>query len=221
MRNHKPWDMGSRLSCGALVLAACAAPPATSTADSELAAINVAEQWVSGWYAADTGQRGTNEYIHDDLVYWSDANPEAPGKFTNHSDCSGFIDATMKKAYGYDDASLDAWLCTTSPECPSGRPLALAYFDAVMNESHFTIVPKAAQLAVGDLVAIKYDSDPSHNTGHVVWADSQVSSDGTATDLHGATIYLWRVDVIDSSSSYHGSADLRNTIGGGEGVGRG
>jgi len=219
--------MVTRLSIGVVVvLAACAADERAAVNTSAItsgAAIDYAEDWVNSWFAPDTGQRGVNIYGHESdgytlAVYWAGDDSAHPSQYEATSDCSFFVDTTMEKGYAWTAASLKSWLCTTAMPC-STRPLAKHYYNAVLNESNFTIVPKVAQVQRGDLIAVRYDTGT--DTGHVMWADSAPRSAGTATDSGGATIYLYDVDVIDSSSTYHGSTDLRYTNGIDHGIGKG
>jgi hypothetical protein len=215
---------------GTAVLCACAVdtfpPPNTAEASSLVSgqAIDVAESWVAGWFAPNRGQRGPNVYRHEGDgvplgVFWaSDPNPAHPRQFSSTSDCSYFISATMKKAYGWTDATLKAWLCPATFPCTT-RPLAKHYYNAIFHSSRFSIIRQAPQLSRGDLIAIRYGS--GRDSGHVVWVDSQASLSGTGTDANGATIYYYNVDVIDSSSTYHGTADLRAIHGIRHGIGRG
>lgn len=212
----------------AVTAAACGVetPTQTSTTQAALssgAAIDFAEDWVNHWFAPDTGQRGANIYGHESDgytlgVFWAGDDPAHPAQYAATSDCSYFLSATMKKAYGWTDSSLKTWLCPASLPCGT-RPLAKHYYNAVIQESRFVIVPKVSGIQRGDLLAVKYDSGSV--TGHAMWAASAPRAAGTTTDSGGATIYLYDVDVIDSSSTYHGSSDLRAVDGIGHGIGKG
>ncbi|MBV8755732.1 MAG: hypothetical protein JO257_00565 [Deltaproteobacteria bacterium] len=222
----------TRLSIGVVVvLGACAADEhaaVTSNAITSGTAIDYAEDWQTHWYAPDTGQRGPNTYSHSgDYVYWAGDDSAHPAQYEAVSDCSYFVDMTMEKAYAWTPASLAAWLCPS--DLPCTRPLAKHYYNAVMHSSNFSVVPKVAQVQRGDLIAVLYNSptNDAHNfsgtgdTGHVMWVDSAPRSAGTATDAGGATIYLYDVDVIDSSSTYHYNTDSRYTNGNLQGIGKG
>ena len=212
----------------AMAVVACGVEPALEVGAGEAAltsgtAVDLGEDWVNHWFAPDTGQRGVNIYGHESDGYtlgvsWAGDDPAHPAQYAATSDCSYFLNATMKKAYSWTDASLKAWLCPASLPCGT-RPLAKHYYNAVIEESRFAIVPKISGVSRGDLLAVKYDSDS--NSGHVMWASAAPRAAGTALDGGGATIYLYDVDVVDSSSTYHGSADLRATNGIGHGVGKG
>lgn len=210
-----------------VALGACSVDPSgASPSESALtsgAAIDFSEDWVTRWFAPDAGQRGVNIYGHESDgytlgVFWAGDDPAHPSQYENTSDCSFFVGATLKKAYGWSDAALKAWLCTSDVPCGT-RPLAKNFYNAVLTQSRFSIVPKVSGIQRGDLLAIKYDS--ATDTGHTAWIDSAPRSAGTATDSGGATIYLYDIDVIDSSSSYHGSGDTRYTNGIQHGVGKG
>ncbi|HEX7700909.1 MAG TPA: hypothetical protein VF403_09310, partial [Kofleriaceae bacterium] len=219
----------NKLSIGitaAATLVGCSTNAPTASTQSAItsgAAIDFAEDWVNYWFAPDTGQRGVNIYGHESDGYtlavdWAGDDPTHPSQYSATSDCSFFIDATMENAYAWTAATLKTWLCTSAMPCGT-RPLAKHYYNAVLAESHFAIVPEVAQVQRGDLIAIKYDTGT--DTGHVMWVDSSPRSAGTATDGGGATIYLYDVDVVDSSSTYHWTTDLRYTNGIGHGIGKG
>ena len=226
----------TRLSIGVVVvLGACGVgehATATSSAITSGAAIDYAEDWVNGWFAPDTGQRGVNVYGHESdgltlAVDWPGDDAAHPTQWEATSDCSFFIDSTMEKAYAWTASALKGWLCPA--DLPCTRPLAKHYYNAVMNQSGFSIVPKVAQVQRGDLITVLYssptnnahDQSTSGDTGHVMWVDSGPRSAGTATDGSGGTIYLYDVDVIDSSSTYHYNTDTRYTNGIDHGVGKG
>ncbi|MDB4976321.1 MAG: chitinase [Myxococcaceae bacterium] len=198
---------------------------AVESALSATAASDQAQQWVDGWYAPDAGQRGPNVYAHESSgtpleLYWKgDSNSPNPAQYRNVSDCSYFVNATLKRAYQLTDASLNSWLCTATDPCGVGRPQAKHYFDAIMNGSRFTTLAKVSQVQRGDLIAMRYASGT--DTGHVMWAASAPVAAGTGTDRNNVTIYFYKVDVIDSSASYHGSDDKRHLAGIDQGVGRG
>src|SRR5256885_9657428 len=72
-------------------------------------------------------------------VYWAGDDPAYPAHYATFSDCSFFVNATMKTAYAWHDASLKPWL---SPDPTVGadgycatRPLAKNYFNALMTTS--------------------------------------------------------------------------------------
>lgn len=77
------------------------------------------------------------------------------------------------------------------------------FHDSVVAQDHFTQINGINSVAKGDLIAVKY-YDGSSNTGHVMWADG-------APQVHcsSCTPKEYKILVIDSSASYHGTSDTR------------
>ena len=116
------------------------------------------------------------------------------------TDCSGFIDALLKHAYGLKSAQLKEWFGT-------GRPLAKHYYATIAAEHGFRRIPTLAQVRPGDLLAITYPAG-STNTGHVMLlAGAPRPRDATAPIVAGTR--QWEVTIIDESESGHGKTDTR------------
>jgi|GEM_PF-1248950 len=193
---------------------------ATASAFTVTSAIEAAQAWHDGWYGS-TANRGANSYLHDSqgtvAVYWGDSNPTAPGKFTSVADCSFFLNATMKRGYGFTDASLKSWLRPSG----TGRPRAMHYYDAIAAGNGFARVVSAGQVSPGHVLAVKYlTASATENSGHVMLAASATTYAGQST-YGGAAISYFDVDVIDAASSHHGDLDTRKLNGVVGGVGRG
>ena len=184
----------------ASAMSACGHSDSTAPAASP---ISWADKWVDGWTG---GGRGPNGYAHESqggalYTLWAD-DPNSNNLYSNQSDCSFFGGTTLfKKSYGWSDAGLARWLCQGA--CPSARPQAFHYHDAILASNHFTPVTNVNSVASGDLIALKY-YDTNADTGHLMWVDA-------APALHCSSCapIEWSVPVIDSSSSYHGTGDTR------------
>jgi hypothetical protein len=134
--------------------------------------------------------------------------------------CSSFITLLFMRAYDLSADDYKKWFDRTNP-------MAEDYHDAVAAENGFVHVTKVRNIRPGDLFAVKYnDGHISRNgvedTGHVMVVASQPEAVAGATDVApGAKLY--KVWVIDSSASGHGTQDTRH-LGKGEftgGIGKG
>jgi hypothetical protein len=116
---------------------------------------------------------------------------------TNTSVCSTLVTALMKKAYKYTSAQITSWTGESAPEAED-------YYDAVVAGRGFSRITNIANLQPGDLFVAKYVVYDGTATGHVAIATAapQLLS-STATER------TYSLMVIDSSSSYHGTADTR------------
>ncbi len=129
-------------------------------------------------------------------VVWS-------GACESHADCSGFVSALFKQAYGYDDVQFKKWFGTA-------RPLAARYHDTILKHAGFAEVTRAGDILPGDILAIKYtEPRDDKNTGHVMVVAGAVRKMESKAPLKDDTIQ-WEVPVVDSSSSGHGLTDWRH-----------
>lgn len=165
--------------------------------------IEWSDTWVNGWTGA---ARGFNDYAHasegEELFTLWLGDPGSNNQYSNRSDCSHYVNTTFKRSYGWTDGGLVNWLCDGNPSDCS-RPKAKHYHDTIVAADHFTQITNIASVAKGDLIAMKY-YDSSGNTGHVMWADG-------APTVHcsACSPKEYKILVIDSSNSYHGTADTR------------
>ena len=77
---------------------------------------------------------------------------DGAGAFACHTDCSGFINALLRRAYGFTDNSFRVWLATR-------RPLAKAYYEAVVAHNRFVRIPRVTDVEPGDVIAVRYPAD--------------------------------------------------------------
>jgi hypothetical protein len=134
----------------------------------------------------------------------------------SHTDCSGLIDHLLMHGYGYTPEAFTRWFA-------SRRPSARRYFDAIAAGKGFTQVDSVQALQPGDLIAVKY-LQRTDSTGHImIVAQSPQPMATTAPSVPGTQ--QWRVSVIDSSESGHGTSDTRHKLGAGgrdhDGLGQG
>ncbi len=153
----------------------------------------------------DTSYRHT-----DQVVEWTE-----DGHGTRvHADCSGLVNAVLKRVCEIDGPKLAMWLGRV-------RPLARDYHDTIVAERGFTRVKSVTSIRPMDLIAIKFEAG-AKDTGHVMFADSGAfKREASAPIVEGTT--QWEVQVIDSAASPHGVRDTRYKEGGPSraGVGRG
>lgn len=134
--------------------------------------------------------------------------------YESHTDCSGFINALLERAYGLTSDEFEQWL-------GKRRPFAITYYTAIVNEQSFKRIELVKDVQPGDIIAIKYP-DGSENTGHImVVAETPRERKPSKPEIEGTT--QWEIDVIDSSESGHGKTDTRRRSDGsfGSGVGEG
>ncbi len=117
------------------------------------------------------------------------------------TDCSGFIDALIKRSYGLTDAQLKDWL-------KSKRPLAKHYHAAISAQQGFQNIVALKNALPGDLLAIQYPPG-GKNTGHMMLViDAPKKRVATAPLVEQTD--QWEIGVIDVSESGHGTTDTRH-----------
>lgn len=125
--------------------------------------------------------------------------------YESHADCSGFADSLIEYSYGLDKKGFRAMF-------GSGRPTAARYYDAIENQSGFTVVPHVQDARPGDFLAVKYLTRKD-NTGHVMLVAAKPVPLDRPKDPGRTGSRQWQVMVIDSSESGHGPTDTRHRKG--------
>lgn len=144
---------------------------------------------------------------------------------TNRSKCATLVTQLFERAY---DPDYVAWFGCTSPH-------AASYHDKIEVEDGFTRIESIHDVQPGDIIAIEYlDAGCTKMTcgtfstctssGHIaIVADFPKARTATAPLVAGTAQYT--VEIIDTSSSYHGTTDTRymSDVGGAhdQGVGQG
>jgi hypothetical protein len=119
------------------------------------------------------------------------------------TDCSGLLDAVLKRAYGLTPAQLSDWL-------KANRPLAKHYHEAIANERGFQKIATLPDVRPGDILAISYPAGAKeNNTGHVMLV-AGTPKQRTATAPIVEQTLQWEVPVIDESETGHGTTDTRH-----------
>jgi hypothetical protein len=138
-------------------------------------------------------------------------------RYECHTDCSGFLNALLRRGYGLTGASFEGWLGTR-------RPLARTYHEAIVEQNGFRRIRHLQEVKPGDIIAIRYaPHDPEnkgHDTGHVMLVVSKPRVRGPSRP-HVRGTQQWEVEVVDASRSGHGRGDTRRNWGGQDAPGLG
>jgi hypothetical protein len=147
------------------------------------------------------------------FVKWKGENG-AEG-YESRTDCSGFLNNLLERSYGLTHDDFETWL-------GKRRPLAVEYFDAILQEHDFRRITNEADVRPGDVIAIRYPPGTNENTGHIMLV-ADVPRQRKSSKPEIETTEQWEVSVIDSSESGHGKTDTRRKADGtfGQGVGQG
>lgn len=139
-----------------------------------------------------------NLYSHKDMfIKWKDG---AGTEYENRTDCSGFLNLLLEKAYGYSHEDLQRWT-------GRARPLAKTWHHTVAEAKGFQRIETVQALQPGDVLAIRYEAG-AKNTGHVMLVAGSAAEREVKKPLVAGT-RQWEVPVLDSSSSPHGPQDSR------------
>ena len=164
-----------------------------------------------------------NSYGYPAQITWEGLN--GLNYSTNRSKCATLVTQLFEKAYNPDYV---AWFGCTSP-------IAASYHDMIEDEDGFDLIKSIDDVRPGDIIAIRYYDAGCTDltcgtfsnctaTGHVAMvADYPKARTASAPLVSGTTQYS--IDIIDTSTSYHGLADTRykSDVGGSndQGVGQG
>jgi hypothetical protein len=182
----------------AALLLMVALPPAAQAANATAASADGTPLQWARTMVSNVAPDATSYQHKGGHVAWNGVNGATA--YESHTDCSGFINALLEQSYGYDRKRFEAWL-------GKGRPLAITYHDAITSGNGFARISRAAAMAPGDIIAIRYP-DGSENTGHVLLV-AAAPTRRIASHPFVAGLDQWDVEVIDSSESGHGKQDTR------------
>jgi len=123
--------------------------------------------------------------------------------------CTPFVTQNLRYSYGINGTTLKGLAGSTSPT-PT-QYYAAIYNENVKDNLKFTRIDDGRQAKVGDYFVMRYDnvctsaSSVGKDDGHMVAFNS------TLTFVKNSDIgALYDVEIIDSTSAYHGSLDTRN-----------
>ncbi|MFZ9660507.1 MAG: hypothetical protein ACO29O_01405 [Chitinophagaceae bacterium] len=148
----------------------------------------------------------------DDVVTWSGVNGAT--QYYCKTDCSGLVTKLLKQTYGYTNTYFQNWTGTSNP-------YAVTYYNEIKAKDHFSQIGSVTNIMQGDIIAIKYPISNS-NTGHImIVSKAPVTRTASSPLVTGTKQY--EIEVVDQSSSGHGSLDTRFISSGNfnDGIGRG
>lgn len=120
--------------------------------------------------------------------------------------CSSFVTLLLMHSYGFSEDDIKKWFDHTNP-------VAADYHDAVVAHNGFLQITNAHDILPGDVLAVKYtDGRISRNgvedSGHVMVVEHAPEATTGETEVAPGA-QLFKVWVIDSSASGHGTQDTR------------
>lgn len=188
--------IGPRLSAARLVLALpCAVYLAAGAVIAQQTAPKHLEQ--AREFVRHLSPLQTEYCHHDTVVRW--AVVDGADQNEARTDCSGFLDALLARAYGLTRDDFRRWT-------GRGRPVANTYYDLIRQRKGLTLVKSVDEVRPGDVIAIHYPPG-AEDTGHVMLVNRPPRlRTATAPTIPGT--FQWEVRVIDAS---HGlGIDLTN-----------
>lgn len=207
----------NRMMAGLVVMSTIAAVCPQTAEAGEVEHLDLAEMLVA------TVLPALNFYGDPTAISWEGIN--GLDYSTNRSKCATLVTQLFERAY---DPDYVAWFGCTSPH-------AASYHDKIEVEDGFTLIESILDVQPGDIIAIEYLDAGCTNltcgtfstctsTGHVaIVSDVPKARTATAPLVTGTLQYS--VEIIDTSTSFHGTADTRymSDVGGAhdQGVGQG
>lgn len=148
-----------------------------------------------------------NDYPRNDNQIRINQGSGEEQEYESITDCSGFINALLEKAYYLPNN----WLGTP-------RPYASTYYQAIEEGKFFIAVPNIKDVKVGDFIALKYPKEMD-NTGHIAVINDipMYKSTPTAPIVNGTN--QWLVEIIDQSTGHSQYNDTRFNNQAGLGIG--
>lgn len=140
---------------------------------------------------------GITKYKHTTgPVFWGPYDKQP--YYISITDCSGFINALIKKSYNLNVG----WAGVP-------RPYASTYYRLTLEQKFFTEIKNIHDLRIGDFIIFKIlpGTSKSDNTGHIMLANGLPKNIISKTPFVPKTLQ-WAVNIIDQSSA-HGKNDSR------------
>jgi hypothetical protein len=191
---------GALLACSALV----AAP---QQADAAMKVKATPEHLIWAQLLVETTAPANNDYGAPSKVTWKgDAGKRTS---SNNTKCGSLVTQLIRRAY---DPDYVAWFGCNSPN-------AKTYHDVIEDENGFDLISNVGDVAQGDVIAIEYldvgckdhgcgTVEGCVSSGHTaIVAAKPVRMQASAPLVPGTLQYS--VEIIDSSSSFHGTGDTR------------
>ncbi|XWV26819.1 hypothetical protein QJ857_gp0232 [Tupanvirus soda lake] len=153
--------------------------------------------WARLMLSAIINGNGITTYRHTNgPVYWGPHDNQP--KYVSITDCSGFVNALLRKAYnlpiGWDHVN---------------RAYASTYYRMINEQKYFYKITNINQALVGDFIVFKIlpGTSKSDNTGHIMLINAKPIQIQPTNPFIKDTIQ-WAVNIIDQSSA-HGTNDTR------------
>lgn len=140
-----------------------------------------------------------NEYSNENRLVRFPGDTFSSG-YTVHTDCTGFVEAMLKRAYGFSPAF--------STKTLKGRFSIIDYVDGIERNESFTRITQVDDLRIGDVVAWKFLKKVTSKrvNGHILQVNGMPKRLDTS---RRAGLVQWEVPIIDSSSSPKSPDDTR------------
>lgn len=140
-----------------------------------------------------------NNYANNpSYIYWAGVN--GASAYENRSQCSTFLTNLLKQSFGWNNAKFKTWFGSTSPT-------TAMYHNAIQAGNGFLPKTHANDIAVGDIIAIKYP-DGRPTSGHTMLVRTAPQAMAAKAPLIAGT-RQYAIEVFDSSQSGHGASDTR------------
>jgi hypothetical protein len=148
----------------------------------------------------DSLRPGDTSYQHKPTVVVFPSDPERE-RAECRADCSGFVGAVLRRAYGLSETEFAALL-------GDKRPRARTFRDAIVAGRGF--IPVApADARPGDVLAISFPAG-SEDTGHVMFLASAPKAHAESAPVVAGTTQ-WEFAVLDCTGTPHGPGDSRHS----------
>ncbi|AVL95082.1 hypothetical protein ma695 [Moumouvirus australiensis] len=158
---------------------------------------------------------GQTEYEHTNgPVWWG--NHDDRDIYLSITDCSGFINALLKKSYGIPNLEFEEWFGVK-------RPYASTYYKIINRQNGFTKINNIKDARVGDFIVTRFPPGTSKgdDTGHIMMINNDPEhiyshlennsgyNPRNPNNKNSAPANQWRVNIIDQTASPHGKYDTR------------
>lgn len=143
---------------------------------------------------------GYTKYEHTSgPIYWGPCDNKQ--QYTSVTDCSGFINALIRKTYGLPIN----WL-------GKKRPYAATYYEMINLQNYFIKITNVWDAKVGDFIVFinLVKTSKNDNTGHIMIINKMPMQIKEKRPYINNTIQ-WIINIIDQSSNAHGRTDTRYT----------
>ncbi|BCS83482.1 hypothetical protein QLL95_gp0641 [Cotonvirus japonicus] len=162
---------------------------------------------------------GETEYQHTTGPVWWGPH-DSKSIYLCITDCSGFINALIKKSYNISEQEFAEWF-------GSERPLVSTYCKTIVEGNGFQRIFNINNIEIGDFIAIRFPASrhTGDDTGHIMLIDSEPEEIVTVNPIidnesyydkeyvgHAnkiTAILQWRIRIIDQTSTPHGKTDTR------------